>query len=67
MKKWDVTIKFSIQAKTRTEAWELSKAICRDKLRDLANVVMVSSEALSERHADTTIAVNQLFEKLEGK
>ena len=55
MKKWNVRVAFTIQAETRHEAWELSKDICRNHLRDLAIVESVTTNPVD----DDWIAVNE--------
>ena len=57
MKKWDVTVKFTIQSETRKEAWDIGKRICEEKLRDLAYVHSVSMEPLPD--PEEWIAVNE--------
>ncbi len=57
MKKWDVTVKFTIQAETRPEAWDIARGICEKKLRDLAYVQSVGVDPLPD--PDDWIAVNE--------
>lgn len=38
MKKWNVTITFTIQANTKTKAWDLAKELIDKHLRNLADV-----------------------------
>lgn len=59
MKKWDVQIQFTIQAKTWGQAWILSENLCQTKLRGLADVVRISTQPLSGKQAQETIAVNE--------
>jgi len=57
MKKWNVEIAFTIQAKTRGEAWRLSKEVVHKNLRGLANVMGISLEPLP--NPNEWIAVNE--------
>ncbi len=61
MKKWNVEVTFTIQAETRTKAWELSREVCRKHLRDLANVESVTLHPVS----DDWIAVNEPIRKVK--
>lgn len=57
MKKWNVKVEFTIQAEDRKVAWELSREICRRHLRDLAQVMAVSTNPLPD--PDEWIAINE--------
>ena len=63
MKKWNVTVEFTIRADNRIIAWDLSREICRGNLRDLATVMKITTKPLPECDAESTIAINDSIEE----
>lgn len=57
MKKFDMTIQFTVEALNRHKAWIVTQGIIQKHLRGLASVL--SEHELSDKETEDSVAVNE--------